>query len=65
MASKAQDSPMIPCVDCPLQAAQGLRPLTSGQVEFMMTFKQGELYVAKGAQMLSQGVLSPHLYSVL
>ena len=65
MALKTQDSPIIPCVNCPLQHVPGLRPLTENQIQFMMGFKQGELYVAKGAQMLSQGVVSPHLYSVL
>jgi CRP-like cAMP-binding protein len=56
---------MIPCVNCPLQAAPGLRALTPRQIEFMMSFKQGELYVAKGGQMLAQGVVSPHLYTLL
>jgi len=65
MALKTPDSPMISCVNCPLQVVTGLRPLTPSQLEFMVNFKQGELYVAKGAQMLSQGVVSPHLYSVL
>lgn len=31
----------------------------------MQGFKQGELYVAKGAQMLTQGSVSPHLYTLL
>jgi CRP-like cAMP-binding protein len=65
MASKMPDSPIIPCTNCPLQTAPGLRPLTESQIQFMTTFKQGELYVAKGAQMLSQGVVNPHLYTVL
>jgi CRP-like cAMP-binding protein len=65
MALKPQESPIIPCANCPLQAVSGLRPLTASQIEFMQSFKQGELYVAKGAQMLSQGTVSPHLYSVL
>lgn len=65
MALKSPASPMIPCLNCPLQTVQGLRPLTEKQIEFMSTFKQGELYVAKGAQMLSQGVVSPHLYTLL
>lgn len=65
MALKDQDSPIIPCVNCPLQALPGLRPLTAAQVEFMLTFKQGEVYVAKGGQMLSQGATSPHLYTLL
>jgi CRP/FNR family transcriptional regulator, anaerobic regulatory protein len=65
MASKLQGSPMIPCENCPLQAAPGLRALTPNQLEFMGDFKQGELHVAKGAQMLAQGIVSPHLYSIL
>lgn len=65
MALKPHESPIIPCVNCPLQTVQGLRPLTPGQIEFMATFKQGELYVAKGAQMLSQGAVSPHLYTLV
>lgn len=65
MASRMPDSPIIPCTSCPLQCAPGLRPLTDSQIQFMLTFKQGELYVAKGAQMLSQGVVNPHLYTVL
>jgi CRP-like cAMP-binding protein len=56
---------MIPCTNCPLQAAPGLRALRQRQLEFMTSFKQGELYVAKGGQMLSQGVVSPHLYTLL
>src|ERR1700752_1762874 len=65
MALKPPESPIIPCANCPLQAVQGVRPLTGKQIEFMGTFKQGELYVAKGAQMLSQGAVSPHLYTLL
>jgi len=65
MALKSGESPIIPCANCPLLSVAGLRPLTPPQIEFMQGFKQGELYVAKGAQMLSQGVVSPHLYSLL
>ena len=65
MALKPQESPIIPCVNCPLQTVQGLRPLTQAQIEFMMSFKQGELYVAKNAQMLTQGAVSPHLYTLV
>jgi CRP-like cAMP-binding protein len=65
MALQSQESPIIPCLNCPLQNVSGLRPLTAGQLEFMQGFKQGEVYVAKGAQMLSAGVTSPHLYTLL
>jgi CRP-like cAMP-binding protein len=65
MIPRTQESPIIPCIECPLQSCSGLRPLTEAQIAFMMSFKQGELYVAKGGRMLSQGVVSPHLYTVL
>ena len=65
MAFKEPESPIIPCLNCPLQGLSGLRPLTAAQIEFMANFKQGEVYVAKGGQMLSQGVVSPHLYTLL
>src|ERR1051325_12111114 len=65
MPVQSQESPIIPCVNCPLQKVSGLRPLSDSQVEFMLSFKQGEVYVAKGAQMLSPGVTSPHLYTLL
>jgi CRP/FNR family transcriptional regulator len=31
----------------------------------MLHFKQGEVYVAKGGQMLSQGAVSSHLHTLL
>jgi len=65
MSLKTPESPIIPCANCPLQTVSGLRPLAAGQIEFMQGFKQGELYVGKGAQMLSPGVTSPHLYTLL
>ena len=60
-----QESPIIPCANCPLQTVAGLRPLTPGQLAFMQDFKHGELYVSKGSQMLTQGSVSPHLYTLL
>jgi len=60
-----RESPIIPCANCPLQTVAGLRPLTPGQLGYMQDFKQGELYVSKGSQMLTQGSVSPHLYTLL
>jgi CRP/FNR family transcriptional regulator len=65
MTLQSEDSPIIPCANCPLQNVPGLRRLTADQIEYMQGFKQGEVYVAKGAQMLSPGVTSPHLYTLL
>lgn len=55
----------IPCRQCPLLNCKGLRPLTSEQLAFMEQFKQGELSVSKGTQVMVQGSLSPHLFTVL
>jgi CRP/FNR family transcriptional regulator, anaerobic regulatory protein len=55
----------IPCSQCPLLACEGLRPLDANQIKFMQDFKQGEMSVSKGTQVLVQGSISPHLYTVL
>jgi CRP/FNR family transcriptional regulator, anaerobic regulatory protein len=65
MAVATPEVSAIPCANCPLQTLAGLRPLTARQVDYMQDFKQGELHVAKGAQMLSEGATTPHLYTVL
>ena len=65
LRTHGRESPIIPCVNCPLQTVAGLRPLAEHQIEYMQSFKQGELYVAQGAQMLTQGAVSPHLYTLL
>jgi CRP/FNR family transcriptional regulator, anaerobic regulatory protein len=53
------------CAKCPLQECEGLRALDPKQIAFMQGFKQGEMAVDKGTQVLVQGAISPHLYTVL
>lgn len=55
----------IPCVLCPLAACKGLRPLDDAQVAYMEKFKQGELSVDRGTQVLVQGQRSAHVFTVL
>ena len=55
----------VPCALCPLQACPGLRSLDSGQVAFMQGFKQGELRIDRGGQVLVQGQRSAHVFTVL
>lgn len=55
----------IACRDCPLQTCPGLRPLTAAQLAFMQGFKQGEIALDAGTQLLVQGTVSAHLYTVL
>jgi CRP-like cAMP-binding protein len=55
----------VPCALCPLQDCPGLRPLDAGQMAFMQRFKQGELRIDRGAQVLVQGQRSAHVFTVL
>ena len=55
----------IPCALCPLAACRGLRPLDPGQVAYMERFKQGELSIDRGTQVLVQGQRSAHVFTVL
>jgi CRP-like cAMP-binding protein len=64
MAAGSQSGRTL-CAECPLQDCKGLRPLDARQIVFMQEFKQGEFAVDKGAQVLIQGSISPHLYTVL
>ena len=55
----------IPCALCPLAACDGLRPLDPVQVAYMEGFKQGELSVDRGTQVLVQGQRSAHVFTLL
>jgi CRP/FNR family transcriptional regulator len=55
----------VPCVLCPLRDCAGLRPLDPEQIEYMQRFKQGELRVDRGTQVLVQGQRSAHVFTVL
>jgi len=61
----APEPSRVPCALCPLQACAGLRPLAAGQIAFMQRFKQGELRLDRGAQVLVQGQRSAHVFTVL
>ncbi|MFC4294216.1 Crp/Fnr family transcriptional regulator [Novosphingobium tardum] len=64
MASSESNN-WVPCAQCPLLQCRGLRPLDAPLLAFMQEFKQGEMRVDRGAQVLVQGSKSPHLYTVL
>lgn len=55
----------VPCVLCPLAGCPGLRPLDQEQREYLDRFKQGELNVDRGTQVLVQGQRSAHVFTVL
>ena len=64
MAS-ATESSRVPCALCPLRECNGLRPLDAGQTAYMQQFKQGELRVDRGTQILVQGQRSAHVFTLL
>ena len=55
----------VPCAACPLAQCEGLRPLDAGQAAYMEQFKQGELSIDRGNQVLVQGQRSAHVFTVL
>lgn len=55
----------VACAACPLAECAGLRQLEPEQVEWMQAFKQGELRIDRGTDVLVQGLRSPHIYTVL
>ena len=69
MASTSELGPSragtIACATCPLAECTGLRPLEPSEAEWMQDFKQGELRIDRGADVLVQGLRSAHVYTVL
>ena len=53
------------CRGCPLRKRERFREFTPAELSFVDAFKTGELAVAKGATILSEGSPSPHLFTVL
>src|SRR5215210_5722283 len=55
----------VPCEKCPLRAVECLREFTAKELEFVSSFKSGELNIQAGTSILLQGTNSAHLYTVL
>src|SRR3546814_3749576 len=53
------------CFQCPLRECEGLRPLSDEQLEFTWSLKSCELHLERGGDILVQGSISPHLYTLL
>ncbi len=54
-----------PCELCPLRMLDHFRPFTQPELDFVSTFKMGELAVEAGTTILAEGTRSAHLYTVL
>jgi CRP/FNR family transcriptional regulator, anaerobic regulatory protein len=67
MLTAACPSParQVPCEKCPLRAQPSLRDFSRDELDFIATFKSGELTAEAGTTLLMQGTTSPHLYTVL
>ncbi|MBU0583195.1 MAG: Crp/Fnr family transcriptional regulator [Alphaproteobacteria bacterium] len=54
-----------PCEKCPLRPLEVFRDFEDQELDFISTFKTGELSVEKGSTVLVEGNHSAHLYTVL
>jgi CRP/FNR family transcriptional regulator, anaerobic regulatory protein len=55
----------VPCERCPLRTNPVFRQFTPEEFDFIRNFKTAELHASAGANVLSQGTKSTHLYTVL
>lgn len=54
-----------PCERCPLRGREVFRDFTSDELEFVSSFKSGELVAEAGTTFLTQGSSSAYVYTVL
>jgi CRP/FNR family transcriptional regulator, anaerobic regulatory protein len=66
-AKAARPAPMTvtPCQKCPLRRGKWYRDFTPEELQFIASFKSGELKVRAGRNILSENENSPNLYTVL
>lgn len=55
----------VPCERCPLRGMKVLRDFSPDELDFVSSFKSGELNVEAGTNILLQGTNSAYLYTVL
>jgi CRP-like cAMP-binding protein len=55
----------VPCQQCPLRPMPVLRDFSAEELDFVKTFKSGELNIEAGASILLEGTNSAYLYTVL
>jgi CRP-like cAMP-binding protein len=64
-AAPAPSGRKVPCEKCPLRQFECLREFNAKELEFVSSFKSGELNVQAGTSILLQSTNSAHLYTVL
>lgn len=55
----------VKCARCPLRQLEAFRPFSKEELAFVQDFKSGELEIAAGTTVFSEGSDSAHLYTVL
>lgn len=58
-------SKQIPCRECPLLSCSAFSPPDEGQRRWLQEFKAGEVTLARGEALLSQGQVSGAMYTVV
>jgi CRP/FNR family transcriptional regulator len=56
---------VVDCAACPLRPLDAFVPMSEREVEFMRSFKSGELTVSRGALIFEQGTESAYLFTLL
>ncbi|OLP62369.1 Crp/Fnr family transcriptional regulator [Xaviernesmea oryzae] len=62
---KISSSRQTPCEQCPLRQMPTFRDFTPEELDFVSSFKTGELTLNAGTTVLSEGAQSAHLFTVL
>ncbi|OLP52515.1 Crp/Fnr family transcriptional regulator [Rhizobium rhizosphaerae] len=62
---KISSSKQTPCEACPLRKMPTFRDFTLEELDFVSSFKTGELTLNAGTTVLSEGAQSAHLFTVL
>jgi CRP-like cAMP-binding protein len=64
-ATAPSNAKQIHCTDCPIRQLPAFRAFTAEELDFVWSFKRGELHADKGATIVQEGSHSAHLYTVL
>jgi CRP/FNR family transcriptional regulator len=62
---RSPNTEQIKCKDCPLRGNEAFRAFTGEELDFVQTFKGGELVADAGTTIFLEGNNSAHLYTVL
>jgi CRP-like cAMP-binding protein len=65
MAANATPARRYPCEKCPLRGLEGFRDFDADELEFVSSFKTGELVAESGTTIFAEGSHTSHLYTVL